>query len=86
MPLTDNNLEPRYRRGEILYIDQPGRECRYGDDVVVISQDGERAETVIGMLATTGQDVTLIETPNGRFISIPTASIRSLRRISFTER
>lgn len=86
MPLTDNSLEPRYRRGETLYIDQPGRECRYGDDVVVISQGKESLETVIGMLVTTGQAVTLIETPKGKSIGVPTASIRSLRRISFTER
>ncbi|UQR62990.1 hypothetical protein LRP30_40705 [Bradyrhizobium sp. C-145] len=81
--VMDDELEPRYRRGETIYIDGSARECRYGDDVVM-SRDG--GDAVIGMLSAADSETVLIETPSRGRISVPVAEIVSMRRISFTER
>lgn len=81
--VMDDELEPRYRCGETIYIDVSGRECRHGDDVVILLSEGD---SVIGTLSANGPQKILLDTPKRGRVEIPAAGIVAMRRISFTER
>lgn len=79
----DDELEPRYRRGEIIYIDASGRECRHGDDVFIQRSEGG---SVIGTLSANGPQEVVLDMPKRGRVAIPATGIVVMRRISFTER
>jgi hypothetical protein len=84
MTVVDDRLEPRYRRGEIIYIDTLGHECQHGDDVVISMKDGAPNE-VGRLLANRAEDV-LIEGSSLETIVVAKHLVLEMRRISFIEK
>jgi phage repressor protein C with HTH and peptisase S24 domain len=78
--ITDDTLEPRYRRGETILVAPFDLGYRKGDDVLIERHDGEH---LIGRLLFEDRDNVVVKNPSEQRTATSKAIISAVRRIAF---